>query len=162
PGRRGGRRRPAPLQPRLPHPAPASAPSQLWPPRGRVRPPHPPRDHPLLTCSWAGPAQRHRRYHRRAVAAGVAAPAGLWMIRPVWPGAKVAGPAFTAACAPGDNLAIHVAVTAAPHGSVLVADASAVPHLGYWGEVLTTGAQARGLAGLVIDGCVRDVDALAT
>jgi 4-hydroxy-4-methyl-2-oxoglutarate aldolase len=45
---------------------------------------------------------------------------------------------------------------------VLVADASAEPERGYWGEVLTTGALARGLAGLVIDGCVRDVDALAT
>jgi 4-hydroxy-4-methyl-2-oxoglutarate aldolase len=82
-------------------------------------------------------------------------------IRPAWPGATVAGPAFTAACAPADNLAIHVAVTLAPHGSVLVADASAVPERGYWGEVLTTGAQARGLVGLVIDGCVRDVTALA-
>jgi 4-hydroxy-4-methyl-2-oxoglutarate aldolase len=82
-------------------------------------------------------------------------------IRAAWPGATVAGPAFTVACAPGDNLAIHVGVTLAPPGSVLVVDASARPERGYWGEVLTTGAEARGLAGLVIDGCVRDVDALA-
>jgi len=82
-------------------------------------------------------------------------------VRAAWPGATVAGPAYTAACAPGDNLAIHVAVTLAPPGSVLVADASAEPERGYWGEVLATAALARGLAGLVIDGCVRDVDALA-
>ncbi len=82
-------------------------------------------------------------------------------IRPAWSGATVAGPACTVGCSPADNLAIHVAVTVAPPGSVLVVDASAEPDRGYWGEVLTTGAEARGLAGLVIDGCVRDVAALA-
>jgi 4-hydroxy-4-methyl-2-oxoglutarate aldolase len=43
---------------------------------------------------------------------------------------------------------------------VLVVDASHEPERGYWGEVLTTGAESRGLAGLVIDGCVRDTAAL--
>ena len=82
-------------------------------------------------------------------------------IRPVWPGARVAGPAVPVRCTPGDNLAIHVAVTRAEPGSVLVIDVGDEPELGYWGEVLTTAAEARGIAGLVIDGCVRDVDALA-
>jgi 4-hydroxy-4-methyl-2-oxoglutarate aldolase len=77
-----------------------------------------------------------------------------------WPGARVAAPAFPVRCTPGDNLAIHVAVAEAPSGSVLVVDVGDRPELGYWGEVLTTGAQARGLAGLVIDGGVRDVAAL--
>jgi 4-hydroxy-4-methyl-2-oxoglutarate aldolase len=63
-------------------------------------------------------------------------------------------------CTPGDNLAVHVAVTTAPAGSVLVVDVGDVPERGYWGEVLTTGALARGLVGLVIDGGVRDVGAL--
>jgi 4-hydroxy-4-methyl-2-oxoglutarate aldolase len=63
-------------------------------------------------------------------------------------------------CAPGDNLAIHVAVATAPAGHALVVDVGDVPDRGYWGEVLTTGAEARQLAGLVIDGGVRDVDAL--
>ena len=81
-------------------------------------------------------------------------------IRPVWPGATVAAPAYPVRCTPGDNLAVHVAVTRAPAGSVLVVDVGDVSDRGYWGEVLTTGALARGLGGLVIDGGVRDVAAL--
>jgi 4-hydroxy-4-methyl-2-oxoglutarate aldolase len=81
-------------------------------------------------------------------------------IRPVWAGAVLAAPAFPVGCTPGDNLAVHVGVTVAPAGSVLVVDVGEVPDRGYWGEVLTTAALARGLAGLVIDGGVRDVVAL--
>jgi len=81
-------------------------------------------------------------------------------IRPVWRGARVSAPAFPVRCSPTDNLAIHVAVAEAPVGSVLVVDVGGEPARGYWGEVLTTGAEARGLRGLVIDGGVRDVDAL--
>jgi 4-hydroxy-4-methyl-2-oxoglutarate aldolase len=81
-------------------------------------------------------------------------------IRPVWPGAVLAAPAFPVTCTPGDNLAVHVAVTRAPSGSALIVDVGDVPERGYWGEVLTTAAQSKGLAGLVIDGGVRDVAAL--
>jgi 4-hydroxy-4-methyl-2-oxoglutarate aldolase len=81
-------------------------------------------------------------------------------IRPVWAGARVSGPAFPVVCSAADNLAVHVAVAEAPAGSVLVVSVGLEPHRGYWGEVLTTGAEARGIAGLVIDGGVRDVDAL--
>ncbi len=82
-------------------------------------------------------------------------------LRPAWPGAAVAAPAYPVACTPGDNLAVHVAVTRAPRGSVLVVDVGQVADRGYWGEVLTTAAEAAGLAGLVLDGGVRDVAALA-
>jgi 4-hydroxy-4-methyl-2-oxoglutarate aldolase len=81
-------------------------------------------------------------------------------LRPVWPGASIAAPAYPVGCTPGDNLAVHVAVTKAPRGSVLVVDVGQVADRGYWGEVLTTAAEAAGLAGLVLDGCVRDVGAL--
>lgn len=81
-------------------------------------------------------------------------------VRPAWPGARLAAPALPVRCAPGDNLAIHVAVATAPAGHALVVDVGDVPDRGYWGEVLTTGAEARQLAGLVIAGGVRDVDAL--
>lgn len=81
-------------------------------------------------------------------------------LKAAWPGASLAAPAYPVGCTPGDNLAVHVAVTAAPRGSVLVVDVGRVPDRGYWGEVLTTAAEAAGLAGLVIDGGVRDVAAL--
>jgi 4-hydroxy-4-methyl-2-oxoglutarate aldolase len=82
-------------------------------------------------------------------------------VKPVWSGARVAGPAYPVRCSGGDNLAIHVAVTRAPAGAVLVADMGGERDFGYWGEVLTTAAESRGIAGLVIDACVRDCDALA-
>src|SRR4051812_45238527 len=81
-------------------------------------------------------------------------------LKAVWTGAQVAAPAYTARCNPADNLAIHLAVTLAPPQAVLVVDASHDPERGYWGEVLTTAAESRGITGLVIDGCVRDTAAL--
>jgi 4-hydroxy-4-methyl-2-oxoglutarate aldolase len=77
-----------------------------------------------------------------------------------WRGARISAPAFPVTCATGDNLAIHVAVAEAPAGSVLVVSVGIEAERGYWGEVLTTGAETRGIAGLVIDGGVRDVSAL--
>jgi 4-hydroxy-4-methyl-2-oxoglutarate aldolase len=81
-------------------------------------------------------------------------------VRAAWPGAVLVAPATPVVCTPGDNLAIHVAVASAPGGSALVVTVGDVPELGYWGEVLTTAAQSRGIAGLVIDGGVRDISAL--
>jgi 4-hydroxy-4-methyl-2-oxoglutarate aldolase len=81
-------------------------------------------------------------------------------VRAAWPGATLAAPSYPVRCTPGDNLAIHVGVARAPAGSALVVDVGDVRELGYWGEVLTTAAESRGLVGLVIDGCVRDVAAL--
>jgi 4-hydroxy-4-methyl-2-oxoglutarate aldolase len=81
-------------------------------------------------------------------------------VRPAWPGARLAAPAFPVRCTPGDNLAIHAGVVRAPAGHALVVSVGDDRELGYWGEVLTTAAEARGLAGLVIDGCVRDAAAL--
>ena len=82
------------------------------------------------------------------------------LIRSVWPGAAIAAPAYPVLCSPGDNLAIHLAVERAPRGSVLVIGTGNFV-AGYWGEVLTVAAEAAGIVGLVIDGGVRDVAALA-
>jgi 4-hydroxy-4-methyl-2-oxoglutarate aldolase len=76
-------------------------------------------------------------------------------LRPLWSGARLAGPAYTVQGVQGDNLALHNAVAAAPAGHVLVADLGGGA-FGHWGEVLAVAAMARGLLGLVIDGAVRD------
>lgn len=76
-------------------------------------------------------------------------------IRSLWAGARLCGPAFTVQGAGGDNLALHHAVLQAPPGSVLVADLGGA-RFGHWGEILTVAAQHRGIAGLLIDGGVRD------
>jgi 4-hydroxy-4-methyl-2-oxoglutarate aldolase len=81
-------------------------------------------------------------------------------IKPVWPGAKVCGPAVTVSCPARDNLMLHHAVAIAEPGSVLVASAERYQYAGAWGEFLSVAAQARGIAGLVIDGAVRDMEAI--
>jgi 4-hydroxy-4-methyl-2-oxoglutarate aldolase len=78
-------------------------------------------------------------------------------IRPMWKGARAVGPAFTAQAAPGDNLALQRAVREAPEGSILVVDGGGLEY-GHWGGILTEIAILRNLAGLVIDGTVRDID----
>lgn len=81
-------------------------------------------------------------------------------IRSMWHGASVAAPAFTVACAAGDNLAIHAGVTRAPRGYALVVTMEDHTDRGNWGEVLTTAAEAAGIVALVIDGTIRDVAAI--
>jgi 4-hydroxy-4-methyl-2-oxoglutarate aldolase len=71
---------------------------------------------------------------------------------------KLCGRAYTIQSMPGDNLLFHRAIAAASVDDVLVADVSGFYERGYWGEILTVAAQARGIVGLVIDGCVRDGD----
>ncbi len=81
-------------------------------------------------------------------------------IRPAWHGAKVCGPALTVECPPSDNLMLHLAVANAQPGVVIVATVGGNLMAGAWGEILTEAARARGVAGLAIDGAVRDIDAI--
>ena len=77
-------------------------------------------------------------------------------IKPLVPGRGLCGEAFTVASAPVDNLWIHRGLAAAPAGAILVVTVDGAYEAGYWGDIMTTAALARGLDGLVIDGCVRD------
>jgi 4-hydroxy-4-methyl-2-oxoglutarate aldolase len=69
---------------------------------------------------------------------------------------SVAGPAATVLCPDGDNLWLHRAIYAAAPGEVLVVEVGTGEDYGYWGEIMATAARERGIAGLVISGCVRD------
>jgi 4-hydroxy-4-methyl-2-oxoglutarate aldolase len=82
-------------------------------------------------------------------------------IKAVHPGFRLCGPALTVHGPGGDKLWLHYAIYAAQPGDVLVVQCSGRYDHGYWGEVMSTAARARGLGGLVIDGCVRDFDLLA-
>jgi len=77
-------------------------------------------------------------------------------IKPVSPTFRLCGPAVTVHSPGGDNLWLHRAIYVAQPGDVLVVHVSGVYDFGYWGEIMSCAAKARGLAGLVIDGCVRD------
>jgi 4-hydroxy-4-methyl-2-oxoglutarate aldolase len=77
-------------------------------------------------------------------------------LKPVGPAMRACGPALTVHSPPGDNLWLHRALAVARPGDVLVVHTGGAFEHGYWGEIMSTMAQARGLAGLVIDACVRD------
>lgn len=76
-------------------------------------------------------------------------------------GSRVAGPARIALCAPGDNTMVHAVIAHANPGDVLVLTSSEPAPVALVGELLATQAQARGVAGILVDGAVRDVEELA-
>ena len=78
----------------------------------------------------------------------------------VVPGSRVAGPARIARCVPGDNTMVHAAVAHAAPGDVLVLTSAEPAPTALVGELLATQAQVRGVAGMLVDGAVRDLDEL--
>ncbi|MFF5210796.1 RraA family protein [Streptosporangium sp. NPDC000396] len=78
-------------------------------------------------------------------------------IRPLWPSIRrVAGPAFTVRCPPGDNLMLHAAIYRAEPGSIIVVEAGDVDYAVAGGNVCAV-AQRRGIAAFVVDGVIRDL-----
>jgi len=78
------------------------------------------------------------------------------IIKPINPLVGVCGFAYPVQTVPGNNLWLHRAIYEAKPGEVLVVSTGGFVEAGYWGEVMTTAAMARGLVGIVIDGGVRD------
>ncbi len=81
-------------------------------------------------------------------------------LRPMHAGGILAGPAFTVKCRPGDNLMLHKALDLASPGDVIVVDAGGELTNALLGEMMLAHARTRGLAGVVINGAVRDLDSI--
>ncbi|MDO9437003.1 RraA family protein [Hydrogenophaga sp.] len=81
-------------------------------------------------------------------------------MRPLRLGQRVVGPAVTAWCAPGDNLMMHRALYLAQAGDVLVVVCGSETSGAQWGDVAARYAKQKGLAGVVVQGPIRDVEQL--
>ena len=79
------------------------------------------------------------------------------VIRPLSAQIRVCGPALPVRCTAGQNLWLHHAIAAAAPGEVLVVQVEGVAECAYFGDLMTIAAQRRGIAGLVVQGAVRDI-----
>lgn len=82
-------------------------------------------------------------------------------IYPLNPKARLLGTAFTVNAPAGDNLLFHKALDMAQPGDVIVLANKGSMSRALCGEIMSSYAQSRGIAGIIIDGCVRDSDTLS-
>jgi regulator of RNase E activity RraA len=87
--------------------------------------------------------------------------AGGPRLRPMHKSGRLGGPALTVKCRPGDNLMIHKALDMAQPGDVIVVDAGGDLTNSLFGELMLSYAVTRKIAGIVLNGAVRDIDVIA-
>ena len=79
-------------------------------------------------------------------------------IKPLLPDCKIAGPAITVQAMPGCNMMTHKALYLAKKGDIIVIDGRGHTETAIWGGVQTLAAHLRGIAGIVVDGAIRDIE----
>ncbi len=112
--------------------------------------PMPPRPPKKLVKALAAMVTAHLSDNMNRIVAGGAA------LRPMHRGGKLCGPAFTVKVAPGDNLMVHKAIDTAAPGDVIVVDAGGEITHAIIGDIMSSLAEKRGVAGFVINGAIRD------
>ena len=112
--------------------------------------PMPPRASKKLVKALAAMVTAHLSDNMNRIVAGGAA------LRPMHRGGKLCGPAFTVKVAPGDNLMVHKAIDMAAPGDVIVVDAGGEITHAIIGDIMSSLAEKRGVAGFVINGAIRD------
>lgn len=81
-------------------------------------------------------------------------------IRPIWPAPRIIGAALTVWCHSGDNLMLHKALALARPGDIVVMNTQGNVNNSGFGELIGTSAARAGIRGVIVDGTVRDSEAL--
>ena len=81
-------------------------------------------------------------------------------IRPIWRSPRIIGPALTVWCHSGDNLMLHKALSLAQLGDILVMNTQGNIGNSGFGELIASSAVKVGMRGVIVDGTVRDAEAL--
>ncbi|GGE79082.1 dimethylmenaquinone methyltransferase [Nesterenkonia cremea] len=104
--------------------------------------------------------QTLRAFPTAAISDGLGRIGGAPGLRPFTKAVEIAGPAFTVHTRPGDNLAVHQALDLIEPGEILVVAGGGDRTRALIGGLACHYAERRGVAGIIVDGAVRDLTEL--